>query len=230
MTDLYNIRIRDLPAEERPREKLERYGAGALGIAELLAILLRVGNAKASALQLAQHLIARFGGLRGLAGATVQELSGLSGIGLAKACQLKAAFEVGKRLATAADAPRPIISSPLDAANLLMEDLRYRKEERFTVLLLDTRHQVIRVHESSIGTLSASLVHPREVFRAAITHTAAAVILAHNHPSGDPTPSKEDRALTARLTQAGDLVGIPVLDHLVIGDGRFVSMKEQGLI
>jgi len=230
MSDQYTVMIRDLPADERPRERLERYGPGTLGTPELLAIILRVGNARVSALQLAQQLIIRCGGLRGVAAASVQELSGIPGIGLAKACQLKAAFELGKRLATSSDAPRPTISSPLDAVNLVMEEMRYYPEERFKVMFLDTRHQVIADEEISRGTLSASLVHPREVFKAAIKATAGAVLLVHNHPSGDPTPSTEDLALTARMVQAGELVGIPVLDHLVIGDGRFVSLKEKGIV
>jgi len=227
----YSGMIRDLPADERPRERLEHYGPGALSPAELLAIILRMGNARASALQLANELISKYQGLRGVATASVQELSTINGIGLAKACQLKAAFELGKRLATSGDVPRPIISSPQDAVNLVMEDMRYCPEERFRAMFLDTRHQVISApDEISKGTLNASLVHPREVFKAAIKATAAAVLLVHNHPSGDPTPSKEDLALTARMKQAGDLVGIPVLDHLIIGDGRFVSLKDKGLL
>jgi DNA repair protein RadC len=222
--------IRDLPADERPRERLERYGPGALGTPELLAIILRVGNARVSALQLAQQLIGRFNGLRGVAAATVQELSAIPGIGLAKACQLKAAFELGKRLATSFDAPRPIISSPLDAVNLVMEEMRYYPEERFKVIFLDTRHQVLGDEVISKGTLNASIVHPREVFKPAIIKAAGAVLLAHNHPSGDPTPSKEDMALTARMVQTGELVGIPVLDHLIIGDGRYISLQEKGIL
>lgn len=229
MSESYTL-IRDLPRDERPRERLERYGSGALNVSELLAILLRVGNTRVSALQLAQQAVSHFGGLRQLASASVQELSQINGIGLAKACQIKAAFELGKRLATAADAPRPVISSPLDAANLVMEDMRYLQQEHFRVLFLDTRHQVIAARDISIGSLNASIVHPRETFKAAIAHTAAALILVHNHPSGDPTPSKEDLALTARLVQAGELIGIAVLDHLVIGDGRFISLKERGLM
>ena len=231
MTDeRYHVTIREMPQDERPRERLARYGAENLNVAELLAILLRVGNSRMSALQLAHHCTSKFGGLRKLAAATVQELGSINGIGLAKACQLKAAFELGKRLATSADIARPLISSPQVAANLLMEDMRYLAQEYFRVLLLDTRNQVIAQRDVSIGTLNASLVHPREVFHAAITHTANAVIVAHNHPSGDPTPSKEDLALTARLVQSGELLGIQVLDHLIIGDGRFVSLKERGMM
>lgn len=230
MAEEYHVLIRDLPRDERPRERMERYGAAALTIPELLAIILRVGNTRVSALQLAQQLVSHFGGLRQLAAASVQELSTINGIGLAKACQLKAAFELGKRLATSSDAPRAIITSPQDAVNLVMEDMRYLREEHFRVIFLDTRNQVIACKDISIGSLNASIVHPRETFKAAISHLAAAIILTHNHPSGDPSPSSEDLALTARMTQAGELIGIPVFDHLVIGDGRFVSMKEKGLI
>lgn len=231
MTDDYNaLLIRDIPRDERPRERLERYGAGSLAAHELLAILLRVGNARVSALQLAQQLVSHFGGLHRLAAASVQELSQVNGIGLAKASQLHAAFELGKRLAASSGAPRPTISSPLDAANLVMEEMRYFPQEHYRVLLLDTRHQVISGRDVSVGSLNASIVHPRETFKPAIAASAAAVILAHNHPSGDPTPSKEDLALTARMVQVGELMGIPVLDHLVIGDGRYVSLKERGLM
>ncbi|MHB9132865.1 MAG: RadC family protein [Armatimonadota bacterium] len=230
MPESYSVLIRDLPQDERPRERLERYGAGALGNPELIAILLRVGNARVSALQLAQQLLSRFGGLRELAAATIQELSQVNGIGLAKACQLKAAFELGIRVARENGGLKPIIQSPQDAANLVMEVLRYEKQEHFRILFLDTRNQVIGEKEISVGSLNASIVHPRETFKAAISHSAAAIILVHNHPSGDPTPSKEDLALTARMVQAGELVGIPVLDHLVIGDGQFVSLKERGLM
>ncbi|HEY3380097.1 MAG TPA: DNA repair protein RadC [Armatimonadota bacterium] len=229
MADQYTL-IRDLPVDERPRERLERYGAEALSVPELLAIILRVGNTRVSALQLAQQVVSHFGSLRNLASASVQEMSQINGIGLAKACQLKAAFELGKRLATSGDAARPVISSPLTAANLVMEDMRYLQQEHFRVIFLDTRHQVIALRDVSIGSLNASIVHPRETFKAAISHTAAAIILVHNHPSGDPTPSREDVDLTARMVEAGALIGIPVLDHLVIGDGRFISLQERGMM
>lgn len=226
----YSPLIRDLPRDERPRERLEQYGPDALTHSDLLAIILRVGNPRMSAIQLAQHLLQHFGGLRELDAATVAELSQVPGIGLAKACQLKAAFTLGKRLATDREAALPTVSSPQTVANLVMEDLRYRKQEHFRVLFIDTRNQVINIRDISIGSLNASIVHPRETFKAAISHTAAAIILVHNHPSGDPTPSKEDLALTARMVEAGTLLGIPVFDHLIIGDGRFVSLKERGLM
>lgn len=229
MADQY-ILMRDLPAQERPRERMERYGAGALGVAKLLAIILRVGNTRVSAIQLGQLLVSNFGGLRNLAAASVQELSQISGIGLAKACQLQAAFELGKRLATSGNVPHSVITSPDTAANLVMEEMRYLREEHFRVIFLDTRNQEIVSRDISVGSLNASIVHPREIFKAAISHSAAAIILVHNHPSGDPTPSKEDLALTARIREAGELIGIPVLDHLIIGDGRFLSLKERGLL
>lgn len=223
------VMIRDLPQDERPREKLERLGAKALGVPELLAILLRVGNARMSALQMGQQLMSRFG-LRGLEAASVQELSAVKGIGLAKACQLKAAFELGVRLAQTRKASLPTIAAPQDAADLLMEDMRYLKEEHFRVLVLDTRNNVTGMRDVHIGTLNASLVHPREVFRYAVSNNAAAVLLAHNHPSGDTAPSKEDLALTTRLVDAGALMGIPVFDHIIIGDGTYQSLKERRLM
>ncbi len=223
------VMIRDMPLEERPREKLERLGAKALGVPELLAILLRVGNARMSALQMGQQLMSRFG-LRGLEAATVQELSAVKGIGLAKACQLKAAFELGVRLAQTRKAGLPTIGAPQDAADLLMEDMRYLKEEHFRIIFLDTRNGVTGMKEISIGSLNASIVHPRETFKAAIAASAAALVLAHNHPSGDTAPSKEDLALTARMVEAGNLLGIPIFDHLIIGDGTYLSFKERRLM
>ena len=230
MPEQYNVLIHDLPVEERPRERLERYSAGNIQLAELLAIILQTGYQGVSVLQLAQALLSKFGGLRNLAGASVQELREVHGIGPAKASQVHAAFELGKRLAVTPDIPRPIITSPLDAVNLLMEDMRYLREEHFRALFLDARNQVIVMREISVGSLNASIVHPRETFKAAVSALAAAIIVAHNHPSGDPTPSAEDMTLTTRLVKCGELIGIPVLDHLIIGDGRHLSMKEKGLM
>jgi DNA repair protein RadC len=220
--------IRDLPAEERPRERMEQYGPSALSTAELLAILLRVGSRGESALRLAERLLSQFGGLTGLAQARLPQLFALSGMGLAKATQIKAAFEIGKRLAASSEGPRPTVSCAEDAAKLVMEDLRYLQQECLVAVFLDTRNQVIRVHTLSVGTLTGSPAHPREIFREALAHGSANLILCHNHPSGDPSPSREDIALTSRLRQAGELMGVPLLDHIIIGGGKYVSLKEAG--
>jgi len=228
--DHYSVVIRDLPAEERPRERLARYGPEALSNAELLAILLRVGSRGESAVGLAQRLLSERGGLRGIATATVESLSAIPGVGLAKAAQLKAAFELGKRLAATTDVDRPTIGNPADAANLVMEDLRYRDQECFLAIFLDVRNRVLGLRIITTGSLSKNIIHPRELFKEAVSRSSASLIVCHNHPSGDPTPSEEDRQLTRRLVEAGELMGIPVLDHLVIGAGRFVSLKEKGLM
>ena len=220
--------IRDLPAGERPRERMAQYGPEAMSTVELLAILLRVGSRGESAIRLAERLLAEFGGLAGIAKARVPQLSALPGIGLAKAAQIKAAFELGKRLATSVEGPRPVIRNAADAAALMMEELRYREQECLAAILLDARNQVIRTLVLTIGTLTGSPAHPREVFKEALAHGCASLIVCHNHPSGDPTPSRDDIALTTRLVQAGEIMGIPLLDHLIIGDGRFVSLKEAG--
>jgi len=226
--DNYHCIIRDLPEGERPRERLAKNGAEALANAELLAILLRTGSTKESALGLANRLLSHFGGLPGIAQATVEQLSALSGLGLAKATQLKAAFELGKRLAVYCEDSRPTVTSPAEAAGLVMETLRHEQKEHFRALLLDTRNRVIAQETISVGSLQANIVHPREVFKAAIARSAAALIVLHNHPSGDPSPSEEDRAITARLVEAGALIGIPLLDHIIIGAGKFLSLKERG--
>jgi DNA repair protein RadC len=224
----YSVIIRDLPAEERPRERLAKYGPEALATAELLAILLRTGTPKQSALGLANRLLSNFGSLRGIATAAIEQLATIPGLGLAKAAQLKAAFELGKRLAVSTEDARPVIKSPEDAANLVMEDLRYRDKEHFKAILLDTRNRVLALPTISVGSLQQNIVHPREVFKEAIARSAAAIIVLHNHPSGDPSPSPEDGALTRRLADAGDLLGIPLLDHLIIGAGTFISLKQRG--
>lgn len=223
----YRAVIRDLPANERPRERLAQHGAETLSNGELLAILLRTGSRKESALALANRLLAKFETLKGISQATVEELSTIDGLGLAKAAQLKAAFELGKRLALTADENRPAISCPGDAASLVMERLRYEDKEHFLALFLDSRHRVIAHRTISIGNLQANLVHPREVFKEAVSRSAAAIIAVHNHPSGDPSPSEEDYAITARLKEAGELMGIGLLDHIIIGAGKFVSLKEE---
>ena len=226
----YYTTIKDLPADERPRERLAKYGPDVLSVAELLAIMLRVGSRQMSAIDMAEHLLARFGGLKGVIAATVEELATVNGLGPAKAAQVKAAIELGKRVAGLTDESKPCIRGPEDAANLVSPDLRSEKREHFVALFLDTRNQVTRRKTISIGGLDASLIHPRELFKEAISCLAASVIVCHNHPSGDPTPSQEDLDITQRLIQAGKIIGIELLDHVVIGDGKWVSLKERGLM
>lgn len=225
----YQPLIQDLPANERPRERLQNYGAKALSNAELLAIILRMGVQGRSAVSLGQQLLARYDGLRGLAKASIPEVCQVKGIGSAKAVQIKAALELGRRLMVAAPEERPQITSPADAANLLMLDMSLLEQEHLWVLLLDTKNHVIDVAKVYQGSVNASLIRIGELFRAAVKRTCAAVIVAHNHPSGDPTPSPEDVRVTHQIVDAGKLLDIEVLDHLVIGDQRFVSMKERGL-
>jgi len=226
----YSIAIRDLPTEERPRERLEKYGADALATAELLAILIRTGTPQESAVGLAERLLSEFGSLRAVAMASVSELSGVRGIGRVKAIQIAAAVELGRRLAAFSEEDRPRIRGPADVARLLMPELRDAPQEEFRVLLLNTQNEVLRTHTITVGLLNESPVHPRELFRAAVRNNAHAVIAVHNHPSGDPTPSKQDIAVTRRLRQAGELMGIELLDHIVLGDGRWVSLKERDLL
>ena len=224
------IMLRDLPREERPRERMLRSGAEALSHAELLAILLVTGTRQESALMVAQRLLGQTDGLRKLADMEIEELIGIKGIGPAKAVQLKAAIELGRRMAASRVGDRVIIRSPHDAAELLAEQLRYLQKEHFVCLFLNTKNQVIAQETLSIGSLNASIVHPREVFRAAIKYGSASIVCAHNHPSGDPAPSPEDIAITKRLVESGRIVGIDVLDHIVVGDGHFISLKEQGMM
>jgi DNA repair protein RadC len=230
MSEKYHVAIKDLPPEERPRERLERYGADSLSTAELLAIILRTGTREESALRLAEKMLMELSGLRNVAQAEVAELRRIKGIGAAKAVEVKAALELGKRLVALGGEVLPAIHSPTDVVQLLAPQLRDERQEQFKVLLLDTKNQVRRVVTATVGTLNASLVHPREVFRAAVAQAAHSIILAHNHPSGDPTPSKEDVAVTVQLVNAGKILGIEVLDHVIIGDGRYVSMRERGLM
>jgi DNA repair protein RadC len=224
--------IKELPEEERPREKLLTKGAQALSNAELLAILLRTGTKEDSVLRVAERLLKKYEeiGVAALSGLTPQDISQIKGIGPVKAVTVAAAVELGKRLNGLASAERAIIRSPQDAANLLMARLRYEAREHFVVLVLSTKNHVLATPTISIGSLNASIVHPRELFRQVIHYSAASVILVHNHPSGDPTPSSEDIDLTRKLVDAGKLLEIPVLDHVIIGDNKYVSLKEKGII
>ncbi|WP_438347116.1 RadC family protein [Paenibacillus sp. FA6] len=226
----HTMLLRDLPHEERPRERMMQYGADALSHAELLAILLRTGSHKESAIHLAQRIMNQVGSIRNLVDLSIDELTQIKGIGNAKAVQLKAAIELGQRLVKSRMGDTVTIRSPRDAVDLLNEQLRYLQKEHFVCLFLNTKNHVIAQETLSMGSLNASIVHPREVFRAAIKCSSASIVCAHNHPSGDPTPSPEDISLTSRLVEAGHIIGIEVLDHVIIGDGDFVSLKEQGLM
>jgi DNA repair protein RadC len=221
--------IRDLPDSERPRERLAAQGPEALNNAELIAILLRTGSSKESAIALAGRLLSEFGGLAGIASASVEQLSKLPGIGIAKAAQIKAAVELGKRLAAAVAGDRPAIRSPRDVADLLMERLRRDRQERLIALYLDARKRLICDPKTIFtGSLDRSIAHPREVFQGAVAHSAHSVIVVHNHPSGSAEPSRDDLNLTKRLSAAGEMIGVPLIDHVIIGDGCWVSLKERG--
>ncbi|MBI3011884.1 MAG: DNA repair protein RadC [Candidatus Omnitrophica bacterium] len=224
------LTVRDLPLSERPRERLSHLGAEALSEQELLACVLGRGVAGESVLVSARRLLATFGSVRGIADASVEQLTSLHGIGPAKAVQLKAAIELARRMALVPIGRRTVIDSVEAAAALLRPHLLDKKKEHFVALLLDNRHQLIRMSPVAIGSLSATLVHPRELFKEAIAASAAAVIVAHNHPSGDPAPSRHDVQMTTRLVEAGSLLGIEVLDHLIIGDGGVVSLRSTGKI
>lgn len=226
---LHHMSIKEYPENVRPREKLLALGPEALSDQELLAILLRTGVHEKSALDMAQDLL-KGGGLTALVQVSTEELEGQKGIGLAKAAQIKAALELARRLARQSLGPRPVIKSPQDAAQLLMGEMSNLDREHFRVINLNTKNQVIAVDTVSIGNLSASLVHPREVFKLPIKRSAASLILVHNHPSGDISPSKEDLKVTQRLIEAGSILGVDVVDHLIFGYNKFLSMREKGYI
>ncbi len=222
-------RITDMHETERPRERLSSLGPQALNSAELLAILVRVGVAGENAVQVGRRLLQKFGGLTGLHRAPFEELMNQHGIGEAKAAQIKAAIELGRRLTVESPDERPTINSPADAAALLQYEMSALEQEHLRVILLDTRNHVLDTAEVYRGSVNSSQVRVGEVFKAAIRRGAPAVIIVHNHPSGDPTPSPDDVAVTRAFVQAGKLLDVEVLDHLVIGQGRYVSLKERGL-
>ncbi|KPC77828.1 hypothetical protein ADL26_01020 [Thermoactinomyces vulgaris] len=222
--------LRDVPEEERPRERMIRLGPNYVSNAELIALLLRTGSTGESVMTLAQRVLNKGGGLKGLTRLSLQELMGIHGIGPAKAIQLMAGIELGQRISRMMPEDRHAIRSPDDAACYVMDELRFLQQEHFICLYLNTKYRVIDKKCIFKGSLNTSVVHPREIFHEAIRCSAAAIICVHNHPSGDPTPSTEDLLVTERLVEVGKLLGIDVVDHLIIGDQTYFSMKEKGLI
>jgi DNA repair protein RadC len=228
------LKIREMPADDRPREKLIARGAAALTNAELIAILLRTGLPGANAVQVASQLLERYKSLNGLSRCTVDEIADIPGIGPAKAVQLVAAFGLGQRLAHETLSQEKI-DTPELVYSLLAPEMRVLHKESLRVILLDTRYHLVRIHEVSLGSVNESIAHPRDVFRPAVISSAYAVIVVHNHPSGDPSPSQSDHSLTRRLAEAAELLQIKLLDHIIIGapaDGRqpYFSFKEAGVL
>ncbi len=222
--------IHDLPISERPRERLQKFGVEALSAQEILALILGRGIAGESVMVTAQRLLSQFSNLKGIANASMEELSQIKGIGVAKASQIKAAFELAKRLEDYLETgSKPLVKTPDDVVTLVRSRLKGKKKEHFLALLLNTRNQLIKVSEISVGSLDTSIVHPREAFKEAITASAASVIFVHNHPSGDPEASEDDIKLTKRLAEAGEIVGIDVLDHIIISDTKHLSLKREDL-
>ena len=223
--------VHDLPLSERPRERLLKLGSEALSAQEILALILGRGIKGESVMVTSQRLLSRFGNLKGVADASMEELTQTRGIGPAKAAQIKAALELSKRLeADAGEKPKPILKSPEDVVAAVRSQLKGKKKEHFLVICLDTRNRLINRKPVSIGSLDTSIVHPREVFKEAVSSSAASVIFVHNHPSGDPEPSKEDVELTKRLAKVGEIIGIDVLDHIIVCDKAYLSLKAKNML
>jgi DNA repair protein RadC len=226
-TILYTIK--EMSEEDRPRERLAKLGPQSLTTAELLAILLRVGMVGETAVQVGQRLLQTFGGISGIHRASFDELSNQKGIKLAKAAQIKAAIELGRRLVLESPDERPIVHCPADAAEMVQYEMSALEQEELRVMLLDTRNRVQHIETIYRGSVNSSQVRIAEVFKAAIRRNATNLIVVHNHPSGDPTPSPDDVAITRAILQAGELLDVKLLDHIIVGSGRFVSLKERGL-
>jgi DNA repair protein RadC len=224
--------VRDLPKEVRPREKLLQYGASALSDIELLAIMLRTGTTSKSVLHLAEDVLAQYKdkGLAAIMHISPQEIASIHGIGLAKAATVVAAVELGRRLSERAARTLEKVEGPEDVARYVIPSLRFEQKEHFLAMFLDIRNRILALSTISVGSLTSSIAHPREVFREAIRYSAASVILVHNHPSGDPAPSREDIQLTKQMMKAGEIMGIPVLDHVVVAGDNFVSLKEANCL
>lgn len=225
----YQPLIRELPVQERPRERLKKYGAASLSNAELLAIILRTGAVSESVLNLSAKLLARFGGLSGLAKAGFGELCMERGLAEAKASQLKAALELGRRLLSTQPEERMVVRSPQDVANLLQAEMSFLEQEELRLVLLNSKNQVLAISQLYKGSVNTSLIRVSELFREAVRENCPALVVVHNHPSGDPNPSPEDIKITEQIVKAGKLLDIEVLDHLIIGHQRYVSLKERGL-
>jgi DNA repair protein RadC len=230
MTKDFSFTVRDLPRSERPRERLQRFGPEALSAQELLALVIGRGIPKKSVMNIAQELLARFGNIKAISQATIEELCEIKGIGLAKAAQIKACFELGRREDLEPEFKNYDIKDPEAVVKAIRTSIKDKAKEHFKLILLNPRNKIIGISTISIGTLNASLVHPREVFKDAIVHCAASVVLAHNHPSGDPEPSEDDLKITQKLVDSGKILGMEVIDHIIIGKNNFCSFKERGLI
>ena len=224
------MRMGEMPVEDRPRERLRTLGAEVLSVRELLAIVIGPGGARRGSMELAEDVISGFESLRDLAGASVERLAKVNGVGLAKACRVRAAIELGRRVVKSARGQRKTVRCPEDAAGLVMEDMRHLDREHFKVILLDSKNAVISVETVSVGTVNASIVHPREALRPALEKSATSMVLIHNHPTGNVSPSREDILITRRFEKCGRILGIDVVDHIIIGDGDCKSMKECGYI
>ena len=223
----YRATVREMPSHERPRERLQSFGSQALSTAELLAIILRTGTKGDNVLALANKLLVKYGGLSGLMRADFRELCAERGMGEAKSAQVKAALEIGRRLSLLPAETRYPIRTPADAANLVMLDLAYLDTEQLRILLLDSRGQLVEKVASYQGTVNRAVARAAEIFRPAVIRNCPGLILCHNHPSGDPTPSPEDIEATQRLVEAGRLLDIELVDHIIIGQQRFVSLKQH---
>jgi DNA repair protein RadC len=223
------IRILDMQKEDRPRERLVKKGPASLSDSELLAIILRTGSKKENVLNMSHRILNQYN-LKQLSRINLTQLMKVHGIKEGKAAQISACFEIARRLESHKEEEKPKINSPEDVYRLIYPRLREEKKEMFIELCLDTKNQVIKEETISIGSLNANVVHPREVFKIALAESAAHIIVAHNHPSGDPAPSREDIEITKKLVETGSIMGITVLDHVIIGDGRHFSMKEAGHI
>jgi DNA repair protein RadC len=224
------MRTNEVPLEDRPRERLKALGAEVLTVRELVAVVLGSGSPRKSAMDVAGDVVGAVGAVRDLAGVSVEKLARVEGVGEAKACRLKAAVELGRRVVKATRGEVKIVKCPEDAAGLVIEDMKHLDREHFAVILLDSKNAVISVEKVSVGTVNSSIVHPREVLKPALEKSATSIILVHNHPTGNVSPSREDVMITRRFEKCGRILGIDVIDHLIIGDGNYRSMKESGYL